>query len=74
LFVTPGEGLAIKVLAFGTEASDRRVLPLTRMKKAEYISETSWLARELEPNRKLFPDHISSILDAALVSAGSLHA
>ncbi|CAM6065846.1 unnamed protein product, partial [Sphagnum tenellum] len=24
---------------------------------------------ELEPNRKLFPDHISSILDGALVGA-----
>ncbi len=30
------------------------------------------VARELEPNRKLFPDHISSILDDALVGAGSL--
>jgi len=62
------------VLALGTEASDSKVLPWTRMKKTEYISETSWLARELEPNRKLFPDHISSIPDAALVSAGPLHA
>jgi hypothetical protein len=74
LFVTLGEGLAVKVLYLETEASDSRVLPWTRMKKTEYISETSWLARELEPNRKLFPDHISSILDAALMIAGSLHA
>jgi hypothetical protein len=62
------------VLAFGTEASDSRVLPWTRMKKTEYIWEKSWLAWELEPNRKQFPDHISSILDAVLVSADSLHA
>ncbi len=27
---------------------------------------------ELEPNRKLFPDHLSSILHGALVGAGSL--
>ncbi len=30
------------------------------------------IARELEPNRKLFPDQISSILDSALVRSGSL--
>jgi hypothetical protein len=30
------------------------------------------VTRELEPNRKLFPDHISSILDGALVGADSL--
>jgi hypothetical protein len=30
------------------------------------------LARELEPNRKLFSDHLSSILHGALVGAGSL--
>jgi hypothetical protein len=29
------------------------------------------LARELKPNRKLFPDHLSSILHAVLVGANS---
>ncbi len=31
-----------------------------------------WLATELEPNRKLFPDHLPFILPGALVGAGSL--
>jgi hypothetical protein len=30
-----------------------------------------WLARELKPNRKLFPDHLAFILHGALVGAGS---
>ncbi len=33
-----------------------------------------WLARELEPNRKLFPDRLPFILHGALVGAGSLWA
>jgi hypothetical protein len=32
------------------------------------------LAKELKPNRKLFPDHLSFILHGALVVAGSLWA
>jgi hypothetical protein len=32
----------------------------------------SWLARQLEPERKLFPDHLSFILYGALVDVGSL--
>jgi len=31
-----------------------------------------WLAKELKPNRKLFPDHLPSILHGALVGAGAL--
>jgi hypothetical protein len=31
-----------------------------------------WLARELESNRKLFPDHLPFILHGALVGPGSL--
>jgi len=31
------------------------------------VSYPPWLARELEPNRKLFPDNLPSILYGALV-------
>ncbi len=34
-------------------------------------SWSPWLARELKPNRKLFPDHLAFILHGALVGAGS---
>jgi hypothetical protein len=30
-----------------------------------------WLTTEMEPNRKLFPDHLPFILGGALVGAGS---
>jgi len=40
-----------------------------RGKKKE-LSKAPWLARELELNRKLFPDHSPFILRGALVGAG----
>jgi hypothetical protein len=36
------------------------------------LSLSTWLARELKANRKLFPDLLPFILDGALVGAGSL--
>jgi hypothetical protein len=36
-------------------------------KKATELSQPPWLARELEPNRKLFLDYLPSILHGALV-------
>jgi len=41
-------------------------------RKEKQLRLPSWLARELEPNRKLFSDQLSSILHGALVGAGSL--
>jgi len=40
--------------------------------RLEKKSSPLWLGRELEPNRKLFPDHLSFILHGALMGAGSL--
>jgi hypothetical protein len=36
------------------------------------LSWPPWLARELEPDRKVFPDHLSFILHGVPVVAGSL--
>jgi hypothetical protein len=36
-------------------------------KKATELSQPPWLTREMEPNRKLFLEHLPSILHGALV-------
>ncbi len=40
--------------------------------KKKQLSEQHWLGKELEPNRKLFPDHLPFILHGVLVHAHSL--
>jgi len=60
---------------FGENSPIKKTLHRSQQNLATVNQHHPWLAMELEPNRKLFPDHLpsirQSILHGALVGAGS---